>query len=170
MNIMDELRIEKLVVNIGVGHSGERLVKAEKLLTKFLDRKPVRTTSKHKIPTWGLKKSEPIGCKVTIRGDEAVEYIKRGLYARDNILPRSCFGDDGNVSFGVREYIDIQGLKYDPEIGVFGMNFNIMLNRAGSRLKERKRQKKKLPQKKIVSREEAISYMNEKFGVNIEEK
>ncbi|MFH1403906.1 MAG: 50S ribosomal protein L5 [Candidatus Altiarchaeota archaeon] len=170
MNVMNTPRIEKLVVNIGVGQSGERLIRAEKLLEKFSSRKPVRTTSKHKIPVWGLRKGEPIGCKVTIRGEDAVELIKRGLYARDNKLPESCFGDDGNVSFGVREYIDIQGLKYDPEIGVFGMNFNITLERPGYRLKRRMRLKDKITPKRLVKQEEALSFMKEKFGVEIEEK
>jgi large subunit ribosomal protein L5 len=169
MNVMDKPRIEKVVVNIGVGQSGERLVKAEKLLEKFVNRKPARTTSKHKIPAWGLKKNEPIGCKVTVRGEEAVEFIKRGLNARDNILPLSCFGDNGTISFGVTEYIDIQGLKYDPEIGVFGMNFNIILERPGFRIKSRKRLKKKIPNRRMVTQEEAISFMKEKFGVEVEE-
>ncbi len=170
MNVMDKPRVEKVVVNIGVGQSGERLVRAEKLLEKLTERKPVRTYSKHKIPTWGLKKSEPIGCKVTLRGNDSFELIKRGLYARDNKIPQSCFGKDGNVSFGVQEYIDIQGLKYDPEIGVFGMNFNIALERPGSRIKRRKNVKKNLPKKKMVSQNEAIEFMKENFGVEIEER
>ena len=163
-------KIEKVVVNIGVGESGERLGKAEKLLNKLTNRKPVRTVSKHKIPSWNIRKGEPIGCKVTLRGEEALEIIKRTLYAKDNLLNPENFDVSGNVSFGIREYIDIQGLKYDPEIGIFGMNININLEHPGYRNQRRKRNKVKVPSKARVSRDEAVEFMKEKFGVQIEEE
>ncbi|RLI92118.1 MAG: 50S ribosomal protein L5, partial [Candidatus Altiarchaeales archaeon] len=75
-NIMQVPRIEKVVVNIGCGESGEKLRRAEKLLQKLVNKKPVRTISRHKIPSWGIKKREPIGCKVTLRGKDAEEFLK----------------------------------------------------------------------------------------------
>jgi len=169
-NVMLKPRIGKVVVNIGVGESGERLGKAESLLEKFTNKRPVRTASKHKIPSWNIRKGEPIGCKVTLRGDEAVEIIKRSLYAKDNVLSPGNFDVSGNVSFGIREYIDIQGLKYDPEIGIFGLNLNVNLEHPGYRVQRRKRKDVKLPKTARVSREEAIKFMKDNFGVKIEEE
>jgi large subunit ribosomal protein L5 len=169
-NVMENPRIEKVTVNIGVGESGERLGKAEKLLSKLTSKKPVRTIAKHKIPTWDLKKGEAIGCKVTLRGTSAVEIIKRTLYAKNNALRPGNFDKNGNVSFGMQEYIDIQGLKYDPEIGIFGMNVNINLERPGYRIQRRARNKVKLSPKARVTRDQAIEYMKNNFGVKIEEE
>jgi large subunit ribosomal protein L5 len=169
-NVMENPRIEKVTVNIGVGESGERLGKAEKLLAKLTSKKPVRTISKHKIPTWNLKKGEPIGAKVTLRGKDAQEMIIRTLHAKDNELKPGNFDKTGNVSFGIQEYIDIKGLKYDPEIGIFGMNVNINLERSGYRIQKRSRNKVKVPEYARVTRDQAIEFMKNNFGVKIEEE
>jgi large subunit ribosomal protein L5 len=169
-NPMCNAKIEKVVVNIGVGESGERLGKAEALLEKLTKRKTVRTISRHKIPTWNLKKGEPIGCKVTLRGDDAVEVIKRTLYAKNNALQPGNFDKTGNVSYGIREYIDIQNLKYDPDIGIFGLNVNVNLQRPGYRIQWRSRNKKTIPARARVSRDQAVEFMKKNFGVKIEEE
>ncbi|MFH1054717.1 MAG: 50S ribosomal protein L5 [Candidatus Altiarchaeota archaeon] len=169
-NVMQTPRIEKVTVNIGVGESGEKLGKAEKLLQKLTSKKPVRTVSKRKIPTWDLKKGEPIGCKVTLRGKDAVEIIKRTLYAKNNALNPGNFDTTGNVSYGIQEYLDIQGLKYDPEIGIFGMNVNVNLEHPGYSIQRRARKNVKVPQKARVQRDEAIEFMKNNFGVKIEEE
>jgi len=169
-NPMETARIEKVIVNIGVGESGERLGKAEQLLEKLTEKKPVRTVSKHKIPTWNVRKGEPIGCKVTLRGEKANEILKRTLYAKNNVLKPGNFGKDGNVSFGVQEYIDIQGLKYDPIIGIFGMNITINLERPGYRVARRSRHTATVPEKARVSRDVALNFMKDNFGVKIEEE
>jgi len=169
-NVMESARIEKVTVNIGVGESGERLGKAEKLLEKLTSRKPARTVSRHKIPTWNIKKGEPIGCKVTLRGDSAEDIIKRTLYAKNNTLAPGNFDKTGNISFGIQEYLDVQGLKYDPEIGIFGLNVNVNLERPGYRIQRRARKQAKIPKYARVSRDQAIEYMKNKFGVKIEEE
>jgi large subunit ribosomal protein L5 len=168
-NVMQKPRIEKVVVNIGVGKSGEELGRAEKLLKKLTSRTPIRTVSKHKIPAWNLRKGEPIGCKVTLRGKEADEIIKRGLYAKDNRLSPNNFDKSGNVAFGVHEYIDIKDIKYDPEIGIYGMNFNVTLEKRGYRVKRRRLGKSKIPERHNVKKEEAMDFMKENFGVEIEQ-
>jgi len=168
-NAMQKPRIDKVVLNIGVGSSGEELGRAEKLLRKLTNRTPIRTTSKHKIPAWNIRKREPIGCKVTLRGKDAVEILKRGLYAKDNRLGANNFDDAGNVAFGVQEYIDIKDIKYDPEIGIYGLNFNVTLERPGYRVKRRRLAKAKVPKKHNVKKEEAIGFMKENFGVEIEQ-
>ncbi|VVB51885.1 50S ribosomal protein L5 [uncultured archaeon] len=160
-------RLEKVVLNIGVGESGERLVKAEALLTKLTGRKPVRTVSTKRIPQWTLRKGEPIGCKVTLRGKPAEEVLKRCLYAKDNVLTASHFDASGNLSFGIQEYIDIQGIKYDPDIGIFGLNICATIERPGGHVKRRSLRASKIPQKARLTPEESIEFMKQKFGVKI---
>ena len=67
MNQMEEVKIAKATVNIGVGESGERLARAEKLLVNITDQKPVRTYTKVTNPEFGIRKGQPIACKVTFR-------------------------------------------------------------------------------------------------------
>lgn len=167
-NVMQQPRIEKVTLNIGAGESGEKLVKAEKLLTKLTSRKPVRTVSKSKVLAWNLRKGEPIGCKITLRGRTADEVLKRMLYAKDNKLARSNFDMSGNVAFGIHEYIDIQGMKYDPEIGILGLNVNVTMEKPGYRVGRRRLRQRTIAPKQRVMQQEAIDFMKEKFGVEIE--
>ncbi|MFH0859909.1 MAG: 50S ribosomal protein L5 [Candidatus Altiarchaeota archaeon] len=167
-NVMQKPVIEKVVVNICVGESGEKLMKAEKLLEKITGMKPVRTVSTHKIPAWGLRKGEAIGCKVTLRGAKADEVLKNLLFAKDDKVSESSFDAHGNMSFGIREYIDIKGMKYDPEIGIFGLDVCVTIKRPGFRVTRRKKKKSRIPKSSYITREEAISLMKEKFGVEIE--
>lgn len=169
-NPMQNPRIEKVTVNIGVGESGEKLIKAESLMERLIGRKPVRTISGHKIPTWGLKKGDPIGCKVTLRGNDAQEFLKRGFSAKDNQLKASSFDKSGNFSFGIHEYIDIPGIKYDPDIGILGMDITVTMERPGYRIKRRRLRKEKIPAKGLITREESMEFIKEKFNVEIVEE
>ncbi|MBM3308831.1 MAG: 50S ribosomal protein L5 [Candidatus Altiarchaeales archaeon] len=167
-NVMQKPRIEKVTLNIGAGESGEKLVKAEKLLQKITNKKTIRTFSKHKVPAWNLRKGEPIGCKVTLRGKEAEEILKRMLYAKDNKLTEDNFDKAGNMAFGIHEYIDIQGLKYDPDIGILGLNVNTTLEKSGYRTKRRRLNQRSPSKKHTITRQESIDFIKEKFGVEIE--
>lgn len=170
-NVMEKPRVEKVVVNIGVGESGERLGKAETLLEKLTGRTPVRTVSSHKIPTWNIRKGEAIGCKVTIRDQSDIkELLERTLYAKDGMLRPGNFDKSGNISFGIQEYIDIKGLKYDPLIGIFGITVNVTLERPGFRVARRSNKTVKVPKKVRISQGEAMEFMKENFGVKIEEE
>ncbi len=167
-NPIQKPRVDKVVLNIGLGESGDKLGKAENLLRQITNRKPVRTFSRHKIPTWGIKKGDPIGCKVTLRGSSAEEMLRRGFSAVDNRLLASQFDVFGNFSFGLREYIDLPGIKYDPDIGIFGMNITVTVERPGYRVKKRRLYKGKIPKKSILTPQESIEFVKEKFGVKIE--
>lgn len=167
-NIMQNLRIDKVVLNIGVGESGERLGKAEQLIEKISNKKPVRTVSRHKIPAWGLKLGEPIGAKVTIRGKDAEDVLKRCLAAKDNRLRESNFDRTGNLSFGIQEYLDLPGIKYDPDIGIFGFNICATIERPGYRIKRRRIRPSKIPVHARVTRDESVEFIKKKFGIEIE--
>jgi len=168
MNPMQQVRIAKATVNVGVGEGGERLARAEKLLQSISNQKPVRTTSKVTNPEFGIRKGQPIACKVTLRGEQADETVKLILSGIDNIIRPTQFDKQGNLSFGIHEHIDIPGMRYDPDIGIFGMNVNITFEKPGYRIKRRKVQRKHIPHKHQVTTDETMEYMKEKFQIRLE--
>ena len=167
MNPMEQVRIAKVTLNIGVGEGGERLARAEKLLETMTGQKPVKTISKVTNPEFGIRKKQPIGCKVTLRGEKAEEIIRKFLDGIGNKIKASQFDDQGNVSMGIEEHIDMPGMKYDPDIGIFGMDLSITFEKPGYRISRRRIQKRKVPRKHRVTREEAIKFMKEKFNIKI---
>ncbi len=164
---MQEVLLDKVVINIGVGESGEKLDRAEQVLIRLTGRKPKRTIARKTIREWGVKKREPIGCMVTLRGEKGMEILGLLLKAVDNKLKASCFDGQGNFAFGIKEYIEIPGMKYDPNIGIFGMDVCVSLRRRGYRIARRKRCRKKLPRSFRVSKEEAMEWVKNNFGVQI---
>jgi large subunit ribosomal protein L5 len=168
MNPMQQVRIAKATVNIGVGEGGERLARAEKLLQSISNQKPVRTISKVTNPEFGIRKGQPIACKVTLRGDQADETVKLILSGIDYKIKPRQFDSQGNLSFGIREHIDIPGMRYDPDIGIFGMNVNLTFEKPGYRIKRRKVQRKNIPHKHQVTTLETTEYMKENFQIILE--
>lgn len=168
-NVMRQLRIAKITLNIGAGKSTEKLEKGIKLLKAITGIAPVKTFTNKRIPTWGLRPGLPIGCKLTMRKGHSVELLKRLLQSRDNKLTPSQFDTEGNVSFGIPEYIDIPGVNYDPSIGILGLEVCVTLERAGFRIKRRKVMKRKIPAGHRIGKEEAMEFMKGKFGVVVSE-
>ncbi|MFY9637374.1 MAG: 50S ribosomal protein L5 [Methanobacterium sp.] len=168
MNQMEGVKIAKATVNIGVGESGERLARAEQLIINITDQKPVRTISKVTNPEFGIRRGQPIACKVTLRNERAEKAVKMVLDGIGNRLKASQFDKQGNVSFGIEEHIDIPGMRYDPDIGIFGMNVAVTFEKPGYRIKRRKIQHKKVPNKHQVTKEETMEFMKKEFQVNIE--
>ena len=166
-NVMRQLKIAKVTLNIGAGKSTEKLEKGLKLLKAITGIPPVKTFTNKRIPNWGLRPGLPIGCKLTIRKAESIELLKRLIHARDKKLSESQFDNEGNVAFGIPEYIDIQGVNYDPAIGIMGLEVCVTLERPGFRIKRRKVMKRKIPAKHRVTKQEAVDFMKEKFGLAV---
>lgn len=162
---MREIKIGKITLNIGVGKNQSILDKALLLLKELSGVKPVKTTTQKRIAQWGLRPGLPIGCKVTLRGEKAEELLTRLLQSKDNILTEKQFDDYGNIAFGIPEYINIPGAKYNPEIGIIGLEVCITLERPGFRIKRRKNFKKKIPKKHAIHKQEAIKFMQKKFNI-----
>ncbi len=168
MNKMKEIRIEKITLNKGVGEAGENLKKATKLLSTISGRKPISNVSSKRIPKWGVRPGLEIGTKVTIRGKVAEELLKRLLSAIDNKIKPTSFGNDGNFSFGIPEYIEIPGIQYDPEIGIVGLEVAVTLERPGYRIKKKKYGKTKVGKSHSIKKEEAMEYVKNKLSVSLE--
>lgn len=167
--VMRQPRIDKVVVNIGVGEAGERLNKAQKVLNMVTKQKPVITTAKVTNRDLGVRYGMPIGCKVTMRGEKAQNFLKQALSIRENRVASYSFDKEGNLSFGISDYTDFSGMKYDPEIGIFGMDVNVVFKRPGYRVAKRRIMSKKVPKEHRMTRDEAISFMKEQFNVEVVE-
>jgi large subunit ribosomal protein L5 len=162
-------RIDKVVVHVGVGESGQRLVNAETIMKTITKQQPVRSIAKKTLPTFGIKKNEPIGAKLTLRGKAAEDFLIIALKAAGNTLKKSQFDMQGNFSFGVEEHTDFPGMRYDPEIGIFGMDVSVALKRAGYRIAMRRVGQKKLPSRQRLNKDDTIEFVSKKFGIEISE-
>jgi large subunit ribosomal protein L5 len=154
-----ELKVEKLTMNIGVGESGEKLDKAKKLLERITGRTAVLTCARKREQSFKIQRGETIGTKVTIRGKPAEDLLKRAFDAIDRKLSVRSFDKVGNFSFGVKEYIDFPGVKYDPTIGLVGFDICVTLGRSGKRVAMRRRKQTKLGKGQYPNREEAIEFV-----------
>jgi len=160
-------KIEKITINIGVGEAGERLGKAETVLKNITNRKPVKTISRTTNKDWAIRDGMPIGCKVTLRGEGAKTFLTNALKTRGNKISDYSFDDEGNVSFGIPDHTLFKDQKYDPSIGIFGMDICITMEKAGYRIKRRRIDCRKIPNKHKVKKEEAMKYFSEAFNVEV---
>jgi len=165
---MKEIRVEKITLNIGTGKDQTRLEKGMRLLKNITGINPVKTVTNKRIQEWGIRPGLPIGCKITLRKKKAEQLLKRMIEAKGKKLSKNQFDNYGNLAFGINEYIDIPEVKYDPEIGIMGLEICITLERPGYRVKKRKIMKKRLPLKHQIRREEAIEFIKKKFDVKVE--
>jgi len=167
MNPMQQVYVDKVVVHMGVGESGEKLTNAIDIMKAITGNTPVKAIAKKTQPAFGIRKGGPIGCKVTLRGSKAASFLETSL----NIIERQIFPGQfdrmGNFSFGIEEHTDYPGMSYDPQIGIFGMDINVVLARRGIRITRRHIEQKKLPQKQQVGSKDAIAFLNEKYNVEV---
>ena len=166
---MKTIAIEKLTLNIGAGKDQTKLDHGVTLLQNITGIRPVKTITKKRIPEWGLRPGLPIGCKLTLRGKKAEELLKRLLEAKENKLLKKQFTQDGNISFGIPEYIDIGQMKYDPKIGIMGLEVCVTLQRPGFRVKRRNYLKRKIPKNHKINAEDAMGFMEKKYSVDVGE-
>ncbi|MCW7076461.1 MAG: 50S ribosomal protein L5 [Candidatus Syntropharchaeales archaeon] len=168
-NKMREVLIDKVVVNMGVGESGIRLNNGERILEEITGQKPVRTISKRTRQPFGVKKGESIGCKVMLRKERAVKFLQDALSINDNLISDYQFDRTGGFSFGIEEHTDFPGMEYDPDIGIFGMDVSVSLRRRGYRVAKRKQNRKKIPTRHRVTRDDAMKFLEREFGTTIVE-
>jgi large subunit ribosomal protein L5 len=169
-NTMKKIRIEKITLNVGCGKDQSRLEKGVKLLKTITGIDPIKTVTKKRIPSWGLRPGLPIGCKLTMRGEKALTLLSRLLKAVDFTLVKRQFDENGNIAFGIHECIDIPGVEYDPAIGIIGLEVCITLERPGYRVKKRAKLKSKIGKKHIIHKDEAMDFMKNNFSIKIGEE
>jgi large subunit ribosomal protein L5 len=166
INIMKKIFLDKIVLNIGTGKSGSILESAKIALDQITNKKSCVRNAKRAQRDWGVRSGEPIAAAVTVRKNEGVQLLKRLLIAKQNQIQDKSFDNFGNVSFGIKEHIDIPDIKYDPRIGIFGLNVSISLSRLGFNIRF-KRNIKKIGRTHKITSDEAKKFMIKEFGVKI---
>jgi len=170
-NPMLKPRVTKVTVNIGVGEGGKRLETAQQVLELITGGSSVRTLGRIHNRDLKVRKGAPIGCKVTIRDTERVhKFLKDSFWVRENTLPAWNFDVGGNLSFGIRDYTDFPDQKYNPDIGIFGMDINVVVERPGHRVSRRRRRKARVGLPHRVTKEESKQFFSEEFGLKIVEE
>ena len=162
---MREPVVEKVVVHMGVGTGGRELANAEDILEEITGQGSVRTQAKRTKPEFGIREGDPIGAKVTLRGDAAEEFLETALPLAD--LSGGQFDRTGNVSFGIEEHTEFPDQEYNPDIGIFGMDVTVNLVRPGYRVRKRDIASRQIPSNHRLEAGAAIAYLNERFDAGI---
>lgn len=165
-NPMRKISVAKVVINIGVGKSGEPLEKARHALEELTNRQPSVRGAKKSVRDFNIHKGEPIGAMVTLRREPANDFLRRVIAGSRNTIKSSSFDNYGNLSVGIREHIDIPGTKYNPDIGIFGMDVCVSLMRPGYRV-AKKRDKHPIGKDHRISKDDAIRFFKEEFGAEV---
>lgn len=166
-NPLRTVRVIKVVVNAGVGESGEARTKAARVLQMVTHQKPVATRARSTNRDFGIRKGQEIGAKVTLRGSPALDFLTRAFDARDKQLDTDSIDRNGNFSFGIADYTDFSGMKYDPQIGIHGMDVAVELGRAGYRIRQRRVRPRPLPRVLRSTPDDTRQYLVKAFGVTI---
>ena len=164
---MKKITLDKVVLNMGVGKSGDIIQVAKRAIEQISGKKPSTRNARETQRDWGVRKGEPIGVAVTVRGNDAVVLLKRLLEAKGNSINGKSFDNFGNFSFGINEHIDIPDVKYEPSIGILGLGISIALTRPGYGIRKRSKHKASVGKSHVITNQEAKDYLVKEFGVTI---
>jgi large subunit ribosomal protein L5 len=162
---MREPQIEKVVVHMGVGEGGRELANAEEILEEIAGQEAVRTTATRAATQFGARVGDPVGAKVTLRGDAAHDFLETALAFAD--LSARQFDDTGNFSFGVEEHTEFPSQEYDPQIGIYGLDVTVNLTRPGYRVTKRDKASRSIPSRHRLTPGDAVTFVEETFAVDI---
>jgi len=166
-NVMRTIQVDKVTLSIATHGEQDKIERAYALAKRLTGRKPVKTLATRKARTFRIRRRLPIGVKVTLRDKAGVDFLKKVSDAVDGRISASSFDDWGNFSFGLKEYLEIPGEKYDPRLGVIGMNINVTLSRPGFRVMRRKIKRCRIPERHRIKRQEAIEFVEKELKMRV---
>jgi len=167
-NPMEQIKIHKITLNIGIGEVGQGVERAVTLLERLSGSDAVRTKTGENAKGFGLREGLEVGAKTTLRGEEARDLLPKLFDGMDYKLSIDSFDDQGNFSFSVEEYINIPGIEYDPDIGMQGFDVAVTLERPGFRVKRRQENPKDIGKEHRITPEEAAEFVQNEFGIEVE--
>jgi len=154
-------RLDKVVINYSAGPDATKLERARKILEDMFGRKFAQVRARKTVHAWGVRKGRPHGWKLTLRGEEAYQWLKRLLKVVDYTIYEDQIDNHGNFSFGVKEHIEVPGVKYVPELGTIGFDVCVSFSRNGYRVARRRLRRSKIPERHRVKKEDAIFFLRE---------
>ena len=166
---MKRISVHKVVINIGVGRSGEPIDKAKNALLELTGQRPAVRGAKNTVRDFGIHKGEPIGVVVTMRREPAIGFLKRVIAAKRNVLKASSFDNYGNISVGIHEHIDIPGHKVTILTSEsLGWTLILCSIDPGYRIAKKSRKSAKIGKTHRINREEAVEFFKQEFGAEVE--
>jgi len=151
-----------LVVNICVGEHGDKLVRAAKVVEQLTGQDGVYGKARITIRQFNVRRNEDISISCTVRGPKALEILENALKVKEYELEEKNFSETGNFGFGIKEHIDL-GIKYDPGIGIYGMDIYVVLARPGFCVARRKKRPAKVGKTHKISKEDSIKWFIDNF-------
>jgi large subunit ribosomal protein L5 len=163
---MREPRIEKVVVHMAVGEGGRELANAEEILEDVTGQRSVRTSARGTVQNFDIREGDPVGAKVTLRGETAERFLETALSLVD--LSARQFDDTGNFSFGIEEHTAFPSQEYDPSVGIYGLDVTVNLVRPGYRISKRDRASRSIPSSHRLDAADAVDFVSAAFDVDVE--
>lgn len=159
-------KIGAIILNVSLGVAGTPLERAKSIISTLTDQVPTETIAKQTWRSFGIRKDQPVGIKVTLRGQKAYELLLRLIHAKDYRIKARSIDRFGNFGFGISEHIDIPGMSYDPNLGIIGMDVIVQMERVGYRVKKRSYRRTSIGKKHYLSQVETKIFLKENYGVN----
>ncbi|MEM3111306.1 MAG: 50S ribosomal protein L5, partial [Candidatus Caldarchaeum sp.] len=131
--------------------------------------KPEIRKARKTIRGFGIHKGEPIALRVTLRKEAAEEFLRKAFAAVNNKIKKSSIDSMGSFSFGIKEHLDIPGTRYNPELGIIGMDVTVHLVKPGYRVSKRAYRRSKIGAGQRVSLDEAVDFLRQ-MGVEVVEE